>query len=137
MPAKNESGSPTKDELKLFKHLGLEWNQLRRVFVLMGDPPCNEINICDENDLIKTVCIPFRKPEWLVDVPEGALLWDSYPNANIPRSDWASALSLLLCDIAAHSRAEKLLARKAEEENALRIRSDFGEFDRLDERSDC
>jgi hypothetical protein len=102
--------------------------------VLMGDPPCNEINICDEEKVIKTVCIPFREPEWLVDVPEGALLWASYPNANISRSDWANSLSGLLGDIAAHSRAEKLLARKAAEENALRIRSDYGEFDRLDER---
>ena len=128
---------PTKNELKLLKYLHMSESQ--NVTVLIGTPPCYEIIIGKEGrGFIRILQIPFSEFTSQLDSSLSVLL--CYPHLWKGRSErriQANNLKLLLRDMEIHSKAiedAKLLALKAADEAALRIRIEYDGLFAIDDR---
>ena len=132
MPAGKESRSPTKNELKLLKHLGT--CESNKVKIYLGEPPCHEIHIENEDGLeVGSGTVPFSASGGDIEPTIGGILF-SYPSLagnKRTRGIEARNLKAILLDVEAHFERRGLLA----DEVALRMRLEYGELDCFNDRT--
>ena len=145
MPSKpTRAIKPTEDDLRLLKYFGL--TEFDDISVARGDQGSYDIEILTENrELLEIIEIPFGEAEREIMPIDG--YYCSYPRISSgsktrrcieERKLEERNLRGVLLDLAVHLKAiedAKLLAVKAEEEAALRIRLEYGELDISNDRT--